>query len=71
MHMTSARMFKHIRTYKFNKAMERQIRQRDVDMTSRCGGMDFSLYGEKGGEIVEGVATFKYLGQTLDQNYNN
>ena len=32
-----------------------------------CGEMEFSLYREEGGDTVEGVTTFKYLGQTLDQ----
>ena len=40
-------------------------------MTARCVEMEFSLYGEEGGDMVEGVATFKYLGQNLDQNGND
>ena len=38
-----------------------------VEMAARCGEMEFSLYGEEGGNMVEGVANFKYMGQTLDQ----
>ena len=30
-------------------------------MASRCGDMEFSLYGEERDKIVEGVANFKYL----------
>ena len=29
--------------------------------------MEFSLYEEEGGELVEGVENFKYLGRPLDQ----
>ena len=36
-------------------------------MLVRCGKMDFSLYGEEGDNMVEGVANFNYMRQTLDQ----
>ena len=36
-------------------------------MMASCVDLDFSLYGEEGGEMVEEVENFKYLGQTLDQ----
>ena len=44
-HMPEARLFKHIRTDKCNKAAERRIRKRYVEMTAMCGEMKFSLYG--------------------------
>ena len=40
-------------------------------MAARCGEMEFSLYGDEGGDMVEGVATFNYLYQTLDQIDND
>ena len=46
MHMSEARLSNHRRVDKCNKATERQIRRRDVDMVERCCEMDFSLYGE-------------------------
>ena len=52
---------------KCNKATKRRLRQRDVEMAAICNNMEFSLYGEEGGNMVEGVANFKYMGQTLDQ----
>ena len=36
-------------------------------MVERCGEMEFILYREEGGDMVEVVANFKYLGQSLDQ----
>ena len=36
-------------------------------MAARCGEMEFSLYGEEGDKMVEGVENFKYLGIFLDQ----
>ena len=66
-HMHADRLFYHMKTDKCNTEMERQIRRRDVEMTVRCGKLEFSLYKEEGGEMVEGVVTLKYLGRTLDQ----
>ena len=40
-------------------------------MAERCGEMDFSLYGGEGYKMVEGVATFKYLGRPIDQRYDD
>ena len=45
MHMRAARMIKYRRTDKCNKAMERRIRWKDVEMTARCGEMEFIMYG--------------------------
>ena len=36
-------------------------------MATRCGEMELSMYMEKGYKMVEGVANFKYLEQTLYQ----
>ena len=36
-------------------------------MEARYDEMEFIMSGEEGGDMVEGVANFKYLGQTLDQ----
>ena len=66
-HMPEAQLFKHRQTDKWNKAMERQLRRRDVHMETRCSDMDISLYREEGDDMVEVVANFKYLGKTLDQ----
>ena len=43
MHMPAANIFKHRKTDKCNKATERRIEQRDVEMAERCGEMEFSL----------------------------
>ena len=67
--MPVTRLFKNIRTNRCNKATERRIRQRDVEILERCGDMEFSLYRGEGGEMVYGVETFKYLGKPLDKNY--
>ena len=65
--MHAARLFKHTQTDKCNEATERQLRRIDVDMEESYVKMNFSLYGEEGSEMVEGVANFKYMGRTLDQ----
>ena len=39
MNMPWARLFKHRQTNKCNKAMERQLRQRDVEMVARRSDM--------------------------------
>ena len=36
-------------------------------MAEKCMDMESSLYGREGGDLVEGVATFKYMGRPLDQ----
>ena len=36
-------------------------------MTARYCEIEINRYGEEGGEMVEGVSKFKYLGQNLDQ----
>ena len=36
-----------------------------MDMSERCGEMEFSLEGGERYERVEGVATFRYLGSPL------
>ena len=38
-----------------------------MEMAARCGNMEFSLYGEEGYEMVEGVKKIMYLGRTLYQ----
>ena len=38
-----------------------------MEMASRCDEMEFILYGEEGGELVEGVENFKYMERPLDQ----
>ena len=70
-HMHADRLFYHRQTDKCNTEMERQIRRRDVEMTVRCSKLEFSMYKEEGGKMVEGVATLKYLGRTLDQTYDD
>ena len=62
MHTPADRLFKHRRTDKCNKATERRLRQRDMEMAARCGKMNFSLYVEEGENMVEGVEKFKYMG---------
>ena len=64
---TGSQDFKHRHTDKCNKAIERRLQRRDVEMTVRCGNMEYSLEGEEGDEMAEGVVTFRYLGRTLDQ----
>ena len=65
MHMSAARLFKHRLTDICNKATERRIRWRDVEIVERCGDMEFRLYGGEGGNMLERVSTFKYLGRPL------
>ena len=36
-------------------------------MAAMCGDMELSMEGEEGDEMVEGVATFKYLVRNLDK----
>ena len=50
-----------------NKFFETKIRWIYVEKAARWGEMEFSLYGEEGGELVVGVENFKYLGLPLDQ----
>ena len=45
MHIPEARLFKHRHTDKRNKATERRLRWRDVEMSARCGNMEFSMEG--------------------------
>ena len=67
MHMSVARMIKHINTSRCNKVTEIRIKRRGVEMAERCREMDFILYGREGGALVEEVSNFKYLGRPLDQ----
>ena len=43
MHMPEDRLFIHRRSDECNKVMERRLRRRDVEMTVRCGDMEFIL----------------------------
>ena len=36
-------------------------------MSAKCGKMHFSLYGEEGLNMVEGVANFNFMSLILDQ----
>ena len=67
MHIPASRLFNHRHMDKCNKATERYIMRIDVEMAARCSDMEFSLYGEEGGDVVEVVENFRYLGRTLDQ----
>ena len=67
MKIPAARIFKHRQTDKCNKVMEIRLWRREVEMAARCGKMEFSLEREEGDNMMEGVATFRYLGRTLDQ----
>ena len=67
MHIFVARIFKHRQTDKCNKAIKRRLRRQNVEMFERCEEMEFSLYVEEGGELVEGVKKFKYMGKPLDK----
>ena len=67
MHIHAARLFKHRNTSKCNRATERQNRRWGVDMAARCDKMEFNMYREEGGKLVEGVANFKYMRLNLDQ----
>ena len=51
--------------------MERRIRQRYVEMSTRCQEMELNLYGGEGYERMENVPTFRYLGRPLDQTYDD
>ena len=45
--------------------------RKDVTIASRYDGATFSLKGEDGEEIIEGVETFKYLGRILNRSDND
>ena len=38
-----------------------------MEMEASCGDMEFSMKEEEGDNMVEGMATFRYLGRTLYQ----
>ena len=46
MHMQVARIFKHQQSEKCHKLTEIRLRQRDLEMAEKCGGMEFSLDGK-------------------------
>ena len=45
MHIPEAKLFSHRHTDKCNKATERIIQRRDVDMAARCWRMEFIMEG--------------------------
>ena len=47
MHMPADRFFKHGHTDNFDKATDKRLWRRDVDMAVRCGKMKFSMEGER------------------------
>ena len=65
-HMPAATLFNHRHTDKCNKATNRRLRRRDVEMAETCGETEFSLEGEAGDERVDDVETFRYLPSPLD-----
>ena len=67
MQMPTARMGRHRRTARCNRATDMRLRQIDIDMSEILGGMEFNLYGREGGDLVEGMVQFKYLGLPLDK----
>ena len=66
-HMPAARIFKHRHMDNCNKATERRLWRRDMEMSARCGEMEFSMEGGEGGDRVEVVTTLRYLGSPLYQ----
>ena len=46
--MSTGRMLKHRRTARCFNNMGMQLRQREVEVTSRCSDMELSLTGEEG-----------------------
>ena len=66
-HMLEARLFKHRQLDKCHKATEIRLRRTDVDMSERCGEMEFILEEGEKEERVENVTMFRYLGTPLDQ----
>ena len=69
--MPVARLLKHKRMERCNNATKMQIRRRDVEMAERYRYMDFILYKKGGDALVEGVATFKYMGRPIDHTCDN
>ena len=65
--MQAAILFKNRQSNNCHKSTERRLRQRDVEMATRCGEMEFSLDGEEGYKRVDNVPTFRYLGRPLNQ----
>ena len=66
-HMPEARLLKHRQLDKCHKATERRLWQRDVDMSERCGEIEFILEEVEKEERVENVTMFRYLGTPLGQ----
>ena len=42
-----------------------RLRRRGVEILERCVEMEFILYRREGKALLEGVETFKYLGQNI------
>ena len=61
-------MLKHQRTAWYFNNTEMKIRQRDLEVASRCLETEFSLTGEEREDKIEGVALLKYLRRPLDQS---
>ena len=53
MHILKARLFKHRKIDRCNKATEMQLRQIYVDMEERCGEVEFKLYWGNRGKMFE------------------
>ena len=67
MHIPEAWLIKPRLKERVNKETKMRLRHRDVWMAERCGEIKFSMYGEEGNAMVEGVENFKYLGRPRDQ----
>ena len=68
MHMPEGHLIKHRRTAHCLNNTDMWIIHRDVEVVSLCSDTEFSLNGEEGGDKIEGVVIFKYLGRPLDQS---
>ena len=71
MHTPAARLEHHSFTARFNRAMEMNIRRKDVEISHIAGDMEFSLYGREGSALTEQVSQLKYLGRTLYHTYDD
>ena len=69
--MPSGQLIKHWRTVRCFKNTDMQLRQRSVEVTKWCTNMELSLTEKEGGETIDGVEVFKYLGWVLEQSDNN
>ena len=71
MHMPVGRLIKYWHMARCNKNMQMRWYRRDVAISNKCLEAPFSLTREDGAERVDGVDSFRYLGQIPNQSDND